>query len=46
MSYDDWKTTDPNEGEVCEDHRRLIPCLLCRYGYMEDRMDAQREEQS
>lgn len=43
LDFDTWITTDfENEGDICDDHNRLIPCPLCQTGYLEDRMDEAR----
>lgn len=43
MTYDDWLTTDPNDGEVCEEHEQRIPCRLCRADAAEYRAESARE---
>ena len=44
MTYDDWKTTPPDEYDTCDMHGYMRPCPVCRLEYEEQRAEAQREE--
>ena len=41
--FDEWLTCKPDE-ELCDEHSRPRPCMVCRMNYWEARAEAQREE--
>jgi hypothetical protein len=48
MSYDDWKTSEPDDRETCGEHGRIKPCWECKREALEvaaeEKADALRED--
>lgn len=44
MPYDQWKTSEPDDQEVCETHGTVKPCRICRQEALEDRAERDRED--
>lgn len=42
--FDDWKTADPNDRDVCVDHGLVLPCAICKMEYEEYQQEREREE--
>ena len=43
--FDQWLTSNPDDGELCEQHNgQPIPCAICRLDYLERLAEAIREE--
>ena len=43
MTYDQWKTTDPDDAELCE-HGKPRPCPICQFERAMEREDLKRDE--
>lgn len=45
MTYDQWKTTEPDDCAHCESHGQRLPCRLCKEDYLEQVMDWYEERE-
>ncbi len=44
MNYDQWKTSEPDDAALCEEHGRPQPCHFCKLYRLIDRADQMRKE--